>query len=74
MSTYSSSSEESDESTDDESELELSTNFFYHYTTGENAKDILESKVLLPSTDEEQDCLFGVGIYFTTVTPSNPKS
>ena len=58
----------------DQKDLKLSTKFFYHYTTGKNAKSIQQSKILVASTDTHGDCVYGKGIYFTTATPTNSKS
>ena len=52
-----------------------SRNYYYHYTTSENAEKIWESGELQPSTDVTHDCLGGVGVYFTTLKnyPHNSK-
>lgn len=49
--------------------LEISSNYYYHYTTAENAVKIWKCGELMPSTDVVKDCSFGVGIYFTTLNP-----
>lgn len=50
-----------------------SNEYVYHYTSRTKMKQILNSGVLYPSTNEYNDCLFGVGVYFTSLKPSNNK-
>eukprot|EP01084_Bolivina_argentea_P313341 542621_1 len=54
-------------------QLNVDTKYIYHYTSNSNAKKIIRSRFLIPSTKEYNDCLYGVGIYFTSLTPNNCK-
>ena len=55
--------------------FDISEKYYYHYTTLENAERIWKSGELRPSTNVAQDCRYGVGIYFTSLTnyPHNSK-
>eukprot|EP01083_Nonionella_stella_P177323 622883_1 len=52
---------------------DISSEYVYHYTSKSKAKQIIKSKTLFPSTNTSNDCLFGVGAYFTSLTPKNSK-
>eukprot|EP01083_Nonionella_stella_P264906 897981_1 len=54
-------------------EYDISNEYVYHYTSKSKAKKIIRSESLFPSTNEYNDCLFGVGVYFTSLTPNNSK-
>eukprot|EP01084_Bolivina_argentea_P053426 98073_1 len=62
-----------DESSEFNSSLSVSNEYVYHYTSKNKARKIINSCALLPSRNEYNDCLFGIGIYFTSLNPSNSK-
>ena len=57
-----------------QSNVDVDKDFVYHYTSKSKARKIRRSKLLLPSINQNSDCLYGIGIYFTSLCPNNTKS
>jgi len=50
---------------------------YYHYTTPESARAILQSGVIKKSTKRAKgrdDALFGSGVYLTQIPPTNSRT
>ena len=43
----------------------------YHYTSEEGHNTILRQKIIRQSKDFQKDCLYGDGVYLTTLNPED---
>ena len=50
---------------------DMSSNYFYHYSTSENIQKIVQSGHIRPSTCTTTDALLGQGVYLTSKPPQS---